>query len=91
MVRVVAADGDAMLVFGDDLAELLGALGEAGHVSDQHQVRVTGSNIGEYLSTPLRRTGADCHLCHCVKRDHSSTIAPVLQLPNLPLELVTTM
>jgi hypothetical protein len=53
MVRVVAADGDAMLVFGDDLAELLGALREAGHVSDQHQVRVTGSNSGEYFSTPL--------------------------------------
>jgi hypothetical protein len=91
MVRVIAADGDAMLMFGDDLAELLGTLGEAGHVSDQHQVRVTGSDSGEYLPTPLRRTGADCHLRHCVNRDHSGTVAPVLQLPNLPVELVTTM
>lgn len=78
-----------MPVLINDLFKLTGALRQAGDVSDHHEVGPTGRHIGENLAAPLRGAQAQRDLRDGVNRYHTSTIAPVLQLPDLSIELVT--
>jgi len=80
-----------MPVLVDDLLELDGALGQAGDVPDQHEVRPTGRHISENPTAPLRGAQAERDLRNGVDRYHTGTIAPVLQLTDLPIELGATV
>ncbi len=91
VVRVVSADGDPMPVLVDDVPELVGVLGQAGDVSDHHEVRPAGRHLSKNRTTPLRGADAEGDLRNRVNRHHADSIAPVLQLPNLPVERITAL
>jgi hypothetical protein len=80
-----------MPVLFDDLAELLRVLGQAGDVSDQHEVRPPGRYISKNLMASLRSADAERDLRNRANRYHADPIAPLLQLLNLPGELATTL
>ncbi len=91
VVRVVSADGDPMPVLVDDVPELIGVLGQTGDVSYHHEVGPTGRHLSKNLPTPLRSTDAEGDLGIRVNRHHAGSIAPVLQLPDLPVERIAAL
>lgn len=91
MVRVVSADGDPVPVLVDDVPELVGVLGQAGDVSDHHEVHPAGRHLSKNRTTPLRSAVAEGDLGNRANRHHAGSIAPVLQLPDLPVERIAAL
>lgn len=90
-VEVVSADGDLMPVLADDLLELVGVFGQSSDVADQEEVGSARRHVSEELTAAFRGADAERDLRNGFERDHTSTIAPVFQFPDLPGEIVATV
>jgi hypothetical protein len=91
VVEVVPADSDPTPVLVEDPFELSGVLGQTADIPDQHEVRQTGRHVGKNLTASPGGTDTDHDLRDRADRDDTSTVTPVLQLPDLPLKVVATV
>jgi hypothetical protein len=90
-VEVVSADGDPMPVLADDLVKLVGVFGQPGDVADQEEVGSTRRYLSEELPAPFRGADTERDLRDGFEGDHTGTIAPGFQFPDLLGELVAAV
>ena len=75
----------------DDLLKLDDVLRQPRHIPDQHQIRKAGSDVGQDLPTPTRRSNTKRNLSDRADRHNASAITPLLQLPHLPIQILATI
>jgi len=91
VVEVVPADRDPPPVPVSDPFELGGVLGQTAGIPDQHEVRQTGRHVGKNLTASPGGADTDRDLRDRANRHHTSTVTPILQLPDLPLKVVAAV
>lgn len=91
VVEVVPADSDPTPVLVDDPFELGGVLGQTADIPDQHKVRQAGRHVGKNLTASPGGADTDRDLRDRADRYDTSTVTPVLQLPDLPLKVVAAV